>query len=188
MDFFFFASFVRLRRHFCFQRLHGSMCRLLDRPRSVFTSSKMSLRLLLFFSHWFGSFHQILSFFPLSYSKQKHWLIRLDLCFKCSSFVLDCVCTTNLQMLVFVPPSDSVRASFFFFFFSPSFPFMLSPLPRRALCCVRQLRMEPFCLLQFLKWNISLLNAYLSCPTDCARRTNTHSRTHACAHTHAHTH
>ncbi len=133
------------------------------------------------FRRWLGCFHQIPSF--ELYSKQKHWLIKLDLYFKCSA-LCSIVFVHKLQMLGFVPPSSvrvhKRRQSELFL------PFMFLLLPRHSLCCVRQLRMEPFCLLQFLKWNISLLNAYLSCPADCASRTNTHMPARTRTHTHTH--
>ena len=82
------------------------VCHLLDKPRSIFTPCKMSLKLLLFSPQTLIWLLSSDIGFEL-YSKQNHWLIKRDLYLKCSA-LCPIVFVHKLQMLGFVPTS-SVR-------------------------------------------------------------------------------
>lgn len=90
-------------------------------------------------------------------TKKKAQINKTGFVFEMFSFVLSCVCP-ELQMLGSVPPSSLCVCACVYtngitarFFCRSLFFFWLLLLPRCSLCCARQPRMEPFCLLQFLK-------------------------------------
>ena len=161
------------------------VCHLLDKPRSIFTPCKISLKLLLFSLQtliWLLSSDIC---FEL-YSKQNHWLIKRDLYLKCSA-LCPIVFVRKLQMLGFVPPS-SVRVHkrrlrelflFLYVFVATSPCLVLCPPTQNGAILspsVPEMKYKPLKCILILPCRLRLKNKHA------------HACTHTQTHTHTHTH